>query len=178
MSYGPNFPDQFRRAAELVDKILRGAKPSDLPVEHQSDIGAESIRAAVVPYDRSVRRVRIEPPHRIGLGLAVGDFWGACEGEIFRGDDRPSLKGSIADLQAEPLRHVFDRRVDRAGPTPTVGYPVGEWNLDTTLWRIPVTLRVIGSGLDGGTRAGRMSHAERIENLALHDRAPVGCALR
>jgi putative tryptophan/tyrosine transport system substrate-binding protein len=32
MSYGPNFPDQFRRAAELVDKILH-AKPADIPVE-------------------------------------------------------------------------------------------------------------------------------------------------
>jgi putative tryptophan/tyrosine transport system substrate-binding protein len=33
MSYGPNFSDQFRRAAELVDKILRGVKPADIPVE-------------------------------------------------------------------------------------------------------------------------------------------------
>jgi|KBSSwiStaDraftv2_1062776.scaffolds.fasta_scaffold52820_4 putative ABC transport system substrate-binding protein len=33
VSYGPNFPDMFRRAAEIADKILRGANPGDVPVE-------------------------------------------------------------------------------------------------------------------------------------------------
>jgi putative ABC transport system substrate-binding protein len=33
MSYGPHFPSLFRRAADYVDKVLRGAKPADIPVE-------------------------------------------------------------------------------------------------------------------------------------------------
>jgi putative ABC transport system substrate-binding protein len=33
LSYGASFPDLFRRAAELVDKVLRGTKPADIPVE-------------------------------------------------------------------------------------------------------------------------------------------------
>ena len=33
MSYSANFPTLFRRAAEMVDKILHGVKPADIPVE-------------------------------------------------------------------------------------------------------------------------------------------------
>jgi putative ABC transport system substrate-binding protein len=33
MSYAPNFRSLYRRAGDFVDKILRGAKPADIPVE-------------------------------------------------------------------------------------------------------------------------------------------------
>ena len=53
MSYGPNFPSLFRRAAEYVDKILRGAKPADIPVEQPTkfDLVVNLVTAKVLGLD-------------------------------------------------------------------------------------------------------------------------------
>jgi putative tryptophan/tyrosine transport system substrate-binding protein len=55
MSYGPNFHALFRRAAEYVDKILRGAKPGDLPVEQPTnyDLVINLITAKAIGIDIS-----------------------------------------------------------------------------------------------------------------------------
>ena len=53
MSYGSNFADRFRRSADIVDKILRGTKPGDIPVEQPTkfDLAVNLITAKAIGLD-------------------------------------------------------------------------------------------------------------------------------
>jgi putative tryptophan/tyrosine transport system substrate-binding protein len=53
MSYGASFTDRYRRSADIVDKILRGTKPADIPVEQPTkfELAVNLITAKAIGLD-------------------------------------------------------------------------------------------------------------------------------
>lgn len=61
LSYGPDRPDQYRRTARYVDKVLKGAKPSDLPVEQPT-------KFELIINRKTARSLGIELPASLIVG--------------------------------------------------------------------------------------------------------------
>ena len=116
MSYGPSYTDSFRRSATYVDKVLKGTKPSDLPVEQpmrfELIINRKTAKTLGLPippellllaYDRaigegiargrqSVPTVAEDAPvsQAITLNEVVSAFWNHAESYYRREDGTPS----------------------------------------------------------------------------------------
>jgi len=61
MSYGGNYPDQFRRTASFVDRILKGAKPAELPVE-------QPIKFELIINLKTAKQIGVTIPREVLFG--------------------------------------------------------------------------------------------------------------
>jgi ABC-type uncharacterized transport system substrate-binding protein len=108
ISYGPDFVDQYRRAASYVDRVLKGEKPADLPVQ------SDQVRARDQPQDRQGARPR-SAGHAAGprrTGDRVSLFYRACSRRLVALTGRESRSDRCRFIEVKRTRqgHSSDSR--------------------------------------------------------------------
>jgi len=101
MSYGPDYRTLFRRAALLVDKILKGAKPGDIPIEQPTTFNLV---------------VNLKTANSIGLDLAAGGTGHRLSRQRFA----RRLRRPTGRLSSGPRRTILGRRTQRCDRIPLV----------------------------------------------------------
>jgi ABC-type uncharacterized transport system substrate-binding protein len=168
MSYAPSLPDQFRKVAVYVDKILKGVKPAELPVEQPTKFEfsinlktAKQIGLTIPPnvLARADKVIQVKLSHRIiqfGLAAMLLSFSFPVEAQQSKKIPRIGLLWAGSSSAASPRNEAFRKGLRELGYEETHSVAIEYRHAEGKLERLPnLAAELVRSKVDaivtGGT---------------------------